>query len=292
MLAEEPDTLTFSPGDKERDRWIRRVQGTSSSRKKLLKALTEPMQVSRSDRILLAPLRWNQLFWELFRKVPEGGLTALADREDYRNFVEFSMESLPESERPALVNGSLRDPDWLDRPEFQSLTWEHILLDGVLEQQGELLPLILGKKLAAQGWITGCLPLPGTGSRLSDVLKGRVDDKLFARIQEGEELFYTERAPLPQREQLEHLTHLRLVEWTVFPIEEPLSPNAQWLAPWIKDQPGSWFSYISRELYADESRAIRALLQPERLPSPLSWTRNWLIYRLQKTDGFVETSPH
>ncbi|MGD9949431.1 MAG: AAA family ATPase [Desulfobulbus sp.] len=283
MLEEEPENLTFSPGDKERDRWIRRVQGTSSSRKKLLQALTEPMHICRSDRIFLAPLRWNQLFWELFRKVPEGGLTALVDREDYRNLVEFSMESLPESERPTLVERSLKDPQWLDHPDLQALTWEHIILDGVLTQHDEFLPRVLEEKLAPKGWISGCLPLPGAGSRLSETLKDRVEDKLFFQIKEGEELFYTERAPLPQKQQLEDLAHLTLVEWTLFPIKEFLSPNAQWLAPWIKDQPGSWFHYVCRNLHADETNAIRALLQPENLPVSIPWTRNWLIYRLQKS---------
>ncbi|ABA88352.1 stalled replication fork rescue ATPase, long form [Syntrophotalea carbinolica DSM 2380] len=283
MLEETPETLSFSPGDKERDRWIRRVQGTSSSRKKLLKALVEPMQIGRSDRIFLAPLRWNQLFWELFRKVPEGGLTALADQEDYRNLVEFSMESLPESERPLLVDRSLKDPRWLEHPDLQPLTWEHIVLDGVLDQQDELFPQILEEKLAPKGWFTGCLPLPGAGSRLSELLKGRVEDKLLSRIEEGEELFYTERAPYPQKERMENLADLTLVEWTQLPIEESLVPNAQWLAPWFKDLPGSWFNYVSRNLGEDEIRRIRALLQPEKLPSSFPWTRNWLIYRLRKS---------
>ena len=95
MLNEDPEVLSFSPGDRERDRWIRRIQGQSSARKQLLEALIAPMKVARSDRILLAPLRWNRLFWELFRKVPEGGLTALVDRREYRQLVEFSMETLP-----------------------------------------------------------------------------------------------------------------------------------------------------------------------------------------------------
>jgi putative ATPase len=285
MLEEAPETLTFSPGDKERERWIRRVQGTSSFRTKLLDALLEPLQIGRSDRILLAPLRWNQLFWELFRKVPEGGLTALVDREDYRDLVEFTMESLPESERPLLVAGSLVDPQWLNHQDLQSVVWEHIVLDGVLELQEKLLLRVLEEKLADNGWITGCLPLPGAGSRLSHILQDRVDAQLFTLIQEGEEQFYAERAPLPQKEQLASLPHLKLVEWAVFPIEESLNVTSQWLAPWIKDQPGSWLYYIRQNLNEDAVKKVLSLLQPEMNPSSCQWTRNWLIYRLQKSAG-------
>ena len=283
MLEEPAETLTFSPGDKERDRWIRRVQGSSFARKKLLNALMEPMEIGRADRILLAPLRWNQLFWELFRQVPEGGLTALADRQDYRNLVEFSMESLPESERPTLVGCSLQEANWLEHPELQPLRWEHIVLDGVLEQQETVLPQLLTEKLTPRGWITGCLPLPGAGSRLSMVLQGRLEEALLTKIIKGEERFYAERAPLPHKEQLQALPRLRLVEWTLFPIEEKLAPTPQWLAPWLKEHPGSWWHYVTHELSEKESELLRGLLQPEQLAATIPWSRNWLIYRLQKS---------
>ncbi|WP_028580910.1 AAA family ATPase [Desulfogranum japonicum] len=281
MLEEVPETLTFSPDDKERDRWIRRVQGTSASRNKLLQALTKDMHVSRSDRILLAPLRWNQLFWELFRKVPEGGLTTISDQEDYRNLVEFSMESLPESERPLVVDHSLQDIRWLEHSALQPLTWEHIVLDGILEQGGELLPEKLQGKLSPNGWISGCLPLPGAGSRMSEVLKDRVEEELFSQIAEAEELFYAERAPLPKREELASLDKLELVEWTLFSAKESLSPDMQRLSAWLKDQPGSWFHYLSQNLSKDAASTIRGLLKPEKLPSSIPWTRVWLIYRFR-----------
>jgi putative ATPase len=283
MLEEAPEILTFSPGDRERDRWIRRVQGASTLRRKLLAALLSDMQINRSDRILLAPLRWNQLFWELFRQVPEGGLTAISDREDYRNLVEFSMESLPESERPTVVDCSMTDPQWLQHPLLQALSWEHIVLDGILEQGGQLLPALLAEKLAAQGWITGCLPLPGAGSRLSDLLKDRLETPLYAQIQQAEEQFYLERAPLPQRTQLEGLPQLELHQWSQFDSEEHLAPTKQWLAPWLKEQPGSWLFTISQHLNDPEQQTIRAQLTPQRLPATILWKRNWLIYRLRKT---------
>ena len=282
MLDEAPETLSFSPGDKERDRWIRRVQGSSASRSKLLKVLTESLQITRSDRILLAPLRWNQLFWELFRMVPEGGLTAISDREDYRNLVEFSMESLPESERPLVVNHSLDTLQWLEHPDLLSLTWEHVVLDGILKLGEGLLPQKLQEKLAPNGWITGCLPLPGAGSRISEILKERMEVELYSQVVEAEELFYAKRAPQPRREELEKIPDLELMEWTLFRAKESLSPTSQWLSAWLKDQSGSWFHYVSRNLSQGDAAVVRSLLQQEKLPSSIPWTRVWLIYRLHR----------
>jgi len=284
MLTEDPEILTFSPGDRERDRWIRRVQGNASTRTQLLQGLLEPMKITRSDRILLAPLRWNRLFWELFRKVPEGGLTALVDRKEYRQFIEFSMETLPEAERPMLVEASLADPGWNRHPQLEAMQWEHIVLDGIPEQQTQVILPALAEKLANNGWIYGCMPLPGVGSRLSDLLQDQFEPKFFASIREAEEQFYAQKAPLPKRKQWQDLPQFTVQDWSQLTLVEPIALSEQWLVPWIKKQPGSWLQTICNTLEPDQCQAIQEHLQPDRLPKTWKWTRAWLLYRLQKTN--------
>ena len=282
MLNEDPEILTFSPGDRERDRWIRRVQGNSATRSKLLQALLEPIKTARSDRLLLAPLRWNRLFWELFRKVPEGGLTALVDRKEFRQLVEFSMETLPEAERPLLVETSLADPGWDRHPQLQPLQWEHVVLDGLAEQQILKILPALTEKLVGGGWIHGCIPLPGIGSRLSDLLQDRLETTVFARIRDAEEQFYAQRAPLPKREQWQNLTQLEMQDWNQLTLVEPMALNEQWLGPWIKKTPGSWLQTICNQLSPELGHVLQEQLQLERFPKTWKWTRTWLLYRLQK----------
>jgi len=282
MLTEDPEVLTFSPGDRERDKWIRRVQGNASTRTKLLHALLEPMKIARSDRILLAPLRWNRLFWELFRKVPEGGLTALVDRKEYRQLIEFSMETLPESERPLLVETSLADPVWNQHPQMQTMQWEHIVLDGLPEQRNLEILSSLAEKLEVNGWIYGCVPLPGVGSRLSDLLKDRLETDFFASLRDAEEQFYAQRAPLPVREQWQNLAQLEIRDWSQVSLVEPIALTEQWLSPWIKKNPGSWLQTICTILSPEACQAIQEQLQLDRLPKTWQWTRTWLLYRLQK----------
>ncbi len=282
MLEEEPETLTFSPGDRERERWIRRVQGNSATRKKLLESLLEPINVARCDRILLAPLRWNQLFWELFRKVPEGGLVALVERQEYRQLVEFSMESLPESERPLLVDGSLKNCTWVADAQLQGISFEHIVLDGGLDLHDGGVPACLADKVVAGGWITVCQPLPGVGSRLSDLLVERIDAAILLRVKEAEQLFYAEKAPVPSEDALDALPHFELHDWNPFSLNESVAVTEAWLSPWLKEQKGSWIDYISRQIDSEERDLVRSTLQPQRLPASWSWKRTWLIYRLRK----------
>jgi len=280
MLDESPETLTYSPGDKERDRWVRRLQGRANHRKDLLQALLEPAEFIRSDRILLAPLRWNQLFWELYRQIPEGGLYALVDRQEYRNLVEFSMESLPESERPQLLEGSLDQTEWLEDKELNSLFWEHIFLEGssvLLEP--DILTSYIGK-LTERGKIYGFCPLPGKGSRLSELLDLPLED--LQTLQETEENFYQTRAPLPSKEKLENLPKGKLIQWTIHSSREELRPDHAWLAPWVSDSPGSWLSHIKTVFNEQQLSRLEQALNKEKLPSPFSWERSWLIYCIEK----------
>ncbi len=281
MLEEEPETLTFSPGDKERERWIRRVQGNSATRKKLLERILSGLQVRRNDRILLAPLRWNQLFWELFRLVPEGGLTALVERQEFRQLVEFSMESLPEAERPQLIDASLKVPKWLEDPQWQGHFWEHIIVDGALEQVITSIET-LGERIITGGTLTLCQPLPGVGSRLSDLLAERLEDSLYAQVKAGEQRFYTEKVVLPKPEDVAALNHFEVVEWDHFVTAESIAITEAWLAPWLKGSEGSWLFYVGQKLTRADQTIVQAQLKAELLTKKWDWQRAWLLCRLRK----------
>ncbi len=282
MLEEEPETLTFSPGDKERERWIRRVQGNSSTRKKVLDRILSGIQVSRSDRILLAPLRWNQLFWELFRLVPEGGLTALVERQDFRQLVEFSMESLPEAERPLLVDVSLKNPQWLECPALKNIKWEHVVIDSCFELLPQMIEQ-LGERMVSGGTLMVCQPLPGVGSRLSELLAGCIDETLHKSVGAGEQLFYSEKVSLPQSDDVSDWSQFELLEWDHFTIGEQITISDAWLRPWLKEQTGSWFSYVSSMMEGDDLTTLQAQLKTEVLPKSVNWERAWLICRLRKS---------
>lgn len=284
MLDESPEVLTYSPGDKERDRWVRRLQGSGQKRSALLKCLMEKLVFSRTDRVLLAPLRWNRLFWELYRQVPEGGLWALCDREEQRNLLGFSMESLPESERPLLVNASLTDPDWTELEETRDVKWEQILLENLRWSAEQAFPQNLKNLLASGGCITGFLPLPGQGSRLSHLILPELDDALQEALIKAEESFYQERSPLPDRDSLESWIspELQVESWEVHSWEEIIRPDNSWLDPWLREQEGSWRNYIARNLSQVEMTLILASLREDRLPRQYNWKRSWLIYQLKE----------
>ena len=156
------------------------------------------------------------------------------------------------------------------------------MLDGLPEPEKLGIFSSLAEKLEVNGWIHGCLPLPGIGSRLSDLLKDRLDTKLFASIRDAEELFYAQRAPLPNREKWQDLAQLEVHDWSQLTLVEPISLTEQWLGPWIKKTPGSWLQTVCNQLGSEECHALQEHLQFDRLPKTWKWSRTWLLYRLQK----------
>lgn len=281
MLDESPEELSYSPGDKERNRWIRRLQSNQGSRKALLSRIMELIETRRSHRILMAPLNWTQLFWELYRKIPEGGLFGLYQQEEMANLLGFSMETLPESERPQLIQGLTNDTSWLSPLLDQGIRWEHIVAQGFPDSTEDF-PLNLNGALAPQGIITAYQPLPGQGSRFSQILDGKIETSLFHKIKQKEDSFYEEKQKLPRRDFLEDLKDWTILTWQEVKITEVLDAQENWIQAWMNPQEGSWWSIISEDLSELEASQVKAAIQPGRIPR---WERCWLIYQLQLAEN-------
>ena len=82
------ENLSYSPGDKDRQRWISR---TVSERGKLLetlrKTLFEGLTIRRSDRVLVCNAGHGLLLWEAFRSIPEGLVVAQVRTADQRDHI-------------------------------------------------------------------------------------------------------------------------------------------------------------------------------------------------------------
>ncbi|PID75354.1 MAG: AAA family ATPase [Deltaproteobacteria bacterium] len=284
MFAQEPENLSFSPLDEKKDLWIRRTQGALGPRRRLLQTVVDSMQIRRADRILLLPLRSSGLFWELYKKVPEGGLTAIAENAEFQDLVAFSLEGLPEAERPLIVQGALSETTIFENEHLAGLYWEHIVVDGSYKRDNELLIDPFASRLAKQGWITGCVPLPGYGSRLSNLLEDRIAKDLFDTVQKAEDAFYRKKVVVPEKRDFEQIKGLFLKDWRQIEIEEQLVPSSHWLKPWLADQNGSWFDFICREISSDAARSLKSTIERELPATSFPWRRKWLLYRLQQTD--------
>lgn len=202
MIEESLENLSFSPGDKERDAWMRRTKGNSSSfLEEMRNRMFAALKTERHHKFLIWRESSGLLLWEAWRRVPEGGVCAWFPESRNLELCEHFSRSLPESERPLFFGGrpgeaqkdlntikesykqfeTIMIRDWISRlsPEERRGEWE--LLKQLLSPGATL---ILSEAL------------PAMGSRLSDFLT-EGEDKLehWAAIRDAEDQIYIEAYP-------------------------------------------------------------------------------------------------
>ena len=95
------ENLSYSPGDKSRQRWVNR---TISERGTLLKEIRERLfrgvQLRRSDRVLVCNAGHGMLLWEAYRSTPEGLVVAQVRNKDQADHINHYAGSLSSVERP------------------------------------------------------------------------------------------------------------------------------------------------------------------------------------------------
>ncbi|MPM58692.1 hypothetical protein SDC9_105525 [bioreactor metagenome] len=162
------ENLSYSPGDKDRQRWISR---TVSERGKLLetlrKTLFEGLTIRRSDRVLVCNAGHGLLLWEAFRSTPEGLVVAQVRTADQRDHINHYAQSLSELDRPIVHCNPLDKV--LDALSNQ-LRFEVIMGRNLFSRAKEEEQLLakLKARLSQEGSMHLAESVPSLGSRLSD----------------------------------------------------------------------------------------------------------------------------
>ena len=176
MIEEPPEVLTYSPGDKQRDAWMRRTSGqTGRFLEEMRNRMFALAKVERHERILVWKETGGLFLWEAWRQVPEGGVYAYFPEKKHMDLCSHFARTLPESERPALVGDKLSPRETLEEFAREGILFEHIIcrnwLFGTPEEIRKKEFEALRALLAPGGKIVASEPLPGSGSRISSLLR-------------------------------------------------------------------------------------------------------------------------
>ena len=188
-----PEVLTYSPGDDERERWVRRTESAQETLAVTVRNILFGMWHSkRHDRVLIVSDPSGVLVWEAHRRVPEGGVTALCSGLRSYDALTWLAGGLPETERPLFLAPSEKDPNPL-----LSLSKSGALFDTILgrnwlvtsngnterhERLGSALSLA-----APQGALYLAEARPGEGTLLGDLIpKGVWDEGRMKAFSEAE----------------------------------------------------------------------------------------------------------
>ena len=98
------ENLTFSPGDKAREKWAERaMSGRAGTLLSLTKRLYSGLDILRSDNVLVLNASHGLLLWPLMKRNPEGLSAASVRTESDREIIAHFSSSLEELLRPLVI---------------------------------------------------------------------------------------------------------------------------------------------------------------------------------------------
>ncbi len=190
-----PEILTFSPQDTARDRWLQRTISNAglamgAQRDQLLS--TGPLQ--RHSVLLDVNAGSGLLTWEAVRRLPEGGVYALATSPADSQALAEQAAFLPEMERPSLLEGEIGDLPGLLAHEpglrFDAIVGRNALLRSPNKRDALAQ---LKTLLADDGWLALAERIPRHTQRIYALLDcSSLGDELAARFQAAEEAIYAD----------------------------------------------------------------------------------------------------
>ena len=205
---EQPEILTFSPPDKSRDKWLVRALSTRSAMlEDIRENLFSVLPLVRHHRVLVVHETGGLLLWEAFRRVPEGGVYALFQKEADVQLHSHYAERLPAAERPVFIQGDIMSymPDTV---AFDAVIGRNTLAKAP-DKKGicKKFYSLLDKK----GMVSLSETIPSKATRLSRLLPGKsLEPGIIKKIRQAEEAIY-------------HSPSNTLVNWTEDDISAYLS---------------------------------------------------------------------
>ncbi|MCF0237043.1 MAG: AAA family ATPase [Sphaerochaetaceae bacterium] len=181
-----PENLTYSPGDKGRELWVRRtVEGRSKALEDLRNLIFSKLNIIRSDRVLVINAGHGLFVWEAYRKTPEGLVVAVVKNEKEREYINHYISTLDSVLAPKLlVSPSFENlPKTINKLE-KNLSFEHIIGRNILTDSSNWNSVLstLYSMVSEENKTTICLceTIVTEASRLSDfVHMGPLKDKLL-----------------------------------------------------------------------------------------------------------------
>jgi len=193
-----PEVLTYTPADRVGERWLQRtVSGASENLAHLRDRVIEGARLERHHVVLDLRAGTGLLTWEAVRRVPEGGVWALAADEQSAEGLRQQAERLVELDRPHLLAGSALDLEQLLAEQdgepllhFDAIVGRSPLTEATAEERAEVARLLAGR-LAPGGRISLAQALPCHTQRIYRLVDlASLPNGLAERIIAAEEAIY------------------------------------------------------------------------------------------------------
>ncbi|MEN8098366.1 MAG: AAA family ATPase, partial [Chloroflexota bacterium] len=191
-----PEVLTYTPPDRQRDRWLARtISGQGQRLADLRDSILDHAKIQRHHLVLDLNATTGLLLWEAVRRAPEGGVWGITNDVETATVLRQQARYMAELEQPAILIGELLDLDDL----LLARSEEHVRFDSIVGRNAlvaqpdkEITLSSLAALMKPEGLLSLSEAVPSLGQRLSDLVSlEELDDELTARLIETESNIYT-----------------------------------------------------------------------------------------------------
>ena len=186
------ENLTFSPGDRARDKWLERAMGNRADMLlNMVRTLSGRIDMPRHGNVLVLNASHGLMLYQLMKKNPEGGSYAQVYSREQKEVIDHFSENLDQLTRPMVyVSDTFSIFDRLEEGlSFSVIGGRNIL--SRLSQDGLILQRIK-QRLDEDGSICLMEAIPSLSSRLSSFASPELREKL----EKAEEEIYSSSNPL------------------------------------------------------------------------------------------------
>ena len=282
-----PEILTFSPRDRDRDRWLQRTLGTIGRHLEGVRdRVIEVAKLQRHHLVLDLNAGSGLLTWEAVRQTPEGRVWALAADRQTAEALDEQARGLNELERPQIVAGPLSLLSERLRERADGIQFDAIIGRNCLTRLSSSDRSELARTLSA--WIgpAGSVSLAQVVPRHSQRLYQKVNltalpAELARRIVAAEESMYADPGDDWVNWDAEKLKQIwQAAGWRRVTVQEEkqfseimVTPALldRWFTPTAPPQRSSYAQHLARHLNELELVQVKQLYSQTLQNQPLRW---------------------
>ncbi|GAB6089673.1 AAA family ATPase [Spirochaeta dissipatitropha] len=281
-----PEILSFSPRDKGRDAWIRRIQRSGNGYlNELRDHIWSRMKFARHHTILTAGQFCTVLTGEALRNCPEGGVTALPYDSKELEFLTHKSEELPEEDRPLILEKKGCTSEILQQTlhPFDRITGVNILLES--PQKEKILKEM--HQQAQEGALMVLAELyPAGGSRLSQFLDNdfrKMNPSATNALTETENNIYESMDDPKTAWKPDDLTEMaaeagwKNIRYEEIILEEKRILNKEIISRWILDTSSRFGKDLSERCTDQQLVELAEELIRTMTKSPVTWFMKFIF---------------
>jgi putative ATPase len=300
------DVLTFSPDDPARERWLQRtISNTGERLAHVRDRLLAATHLARHSLVLDLKAGTGLLTWEALRRVPEGGVYALARTSRDADALRQLAERLTAVERPLVLQGEIPElPELLALreqvaaglnrpsagvalPQFDAMIGYNALFD---QPDKPALFSLLASLLAPQGYLSLAERIPRHTQRIYQLVDlTEVGADVTARLMQAEEAIYTDPtdtmvnwdvADLVAWAEQAGLSVAQQTEADASQMQISAAVLQRWFAPATGDRL-SYGQRLATTLQPSEIALVQKLFERQLLNQTVTWTGR-IVYLVAK----------